>query len=29
MIHIDVAFPLDGEADIDDVQFLLSTRKSF
>jgi len=29
MIHIDVAFPLDGEADIDDVQFLISTRKSF
>jgi hypothetical protein len=29
MIHIDVAFPLDGEADIDDVQFLVSTRKSF
>ena len=29
MIHVDVAFPLDGEADIDDVQFLVSTRKSF
>lgn len=29
MIHIDVAFPLDGEADLDDVQFLVSTRKSF
>ena len=29
MIHIDVAFPLDGETDINDVQFLVSTRKSF
>jgi len=29
MTHIDVAFPLDGNDDIADVQFLISTRKSF
>ena len=29
MTHIDVAFPLDGDQDIADVQFLISTRKSF
>lgn len=29
MIHIDVAFPLAGQQDIDGVQFLVSTRKSF
>jgi len=29
MIHIDVAFPLDGEADISNVQFLVETRKGF
>jgi len=27
--HIDVAFPLDGGQEIDDVQFLISTKKSF
>jgi hemolysin activation/secretion protein len=29
MIHIDVAFPLDGSDDIDNMQFLISTKKSF
>ncbi|MGB5410671.1 MAG: BamA/TamA family outer membrane protein, partial [Woeseiaceae bacterium] len=29
MTHIDLAFPLDGGDDIADVQFLVSTRKSF
>ena len=29
VIHIDLAFPLDGTDDIDSVQFLVSTRKSF
>ncbi len=29
MIHIDVAFPLDGEDGIDTVQFLVSTKKGF
>ena len=29
MTHIDVAFPLDGDQDIANVQFLVSTRKSF
>jgi hypothetical protein len=29
VIHIDLAFPLDGTNDIDSVQFLVSTRKSF
>jgi outer membrane protein assembly factor BamA len=29
MTHIDVAFPLDGGQGIDDVQFLVSTKKSF
>ena len=29
MIHVDLAFPLDDNDDIDDVQFLVSTRKSF
>lgn len=29
MTHIDLAFPLDGGNDIADVQFLVSTRKSF
>lgn len=29
MTHIDVAFPLDGDQNIADVQFLISTRKSF
>lgn len=29
MIHIDVAFPLDGDPSIDDVQFLLESKSSF
>jgi len=29
MTHIDVAFPLDGDSDIADLQFLVSTQKSF
>ena len=29
MIHVDVAFPLSGRENIDDIQFLVSTRKSF
>ena len=29
MIHIDLAFPLSNSSDIDGVQFLVSTRKSF
>jgi hemolysin activation/secretion protein len=29
MTHIDIAFPLDGDSDIADVQLLVSTRKSF
>jgi len=29
MTHIDVAFPLDGDSDISDLQFLVSTKKSF
>lgn len=29
VIHIDLAFPLDGNNDIDNVQFLVSTHKSF
>ena len=29
MIHIDVAMPLDGDSQIDGVQFLVSTKKSF
>lgn len=29
MIHFDIAFPLTGQENIDDVQFLISTRKSF
>lgn len=29
VIHIDVAFPLDGESDLDGVQLLVETRKSF
>ena len=27
--HIDIAFPLDGDSDIADLQFVVSTRKSF
>ena len=29
MLHLDVAFPLNATADIDNVQFLLETRRSF
>jgi hypothetical protein len=29
MIHIDLAYPLDGGSDISKVQFLLETRKGF
>jgi len=29
MIHIDLAYPLDGGADISNVQFLIETRKGF
>jgi outer membrane protein assembly factor BamA len=29
MTHIDLAFPLDGDAGIQDVQFLIETKKSF
>ena len=29
MVHIDLAFPLSNSSDIDGVQFLVSTRKSF
>ena len=29
MIHVDLAFPLDGDPSIDDVQFLLEIKRSF
>jgi hypothetical protein len=29
VIHIDLAFPLDGGDDIDDVQLLVETKGSF
>jgi hemolysin activation/secretion protein len=29
VIHVDVAFPLGGDTTIDDVQFLLESRRSF
>jgi hypothetical protein len=29
MIHIDLAFPLDGDDDIDEVQLLLEGKRSF
>jgi len=29
VIHFDVAFPLDGDSSIDDVQFLLESKRSF
>ncbi len=29
VLHIDVAFPLDGSRNIDDVQFLVQTKRSF
>ncbi len=29
VVHIDIAFPLDGDPSIDDVQFLLESKRSF
>jgi hypothetical protein len=29
VIHIDLAFPLDGDADIDEVQLLVKTKARF
>lgn len=29
IVHLDIAFPLDGDASIDDVQILLESKKSF
>ena len=29
ILHLDIAFPLDGDASIDDVQILLTSKKSF
>jgi len=29
VIHIDIAFPLDGDASIDEVQFLIESKRSF
>ena len=29
VIHIDIAFPLDGDPTIDDVQFLIESKSSF
>ena len=29
VLHIDVAYPLDGDASINNVQFLIETRKTF
>ena len=29
VLHIDVAFPLDGDSSIRNVQFLIETKKSF
>jgi outer membrane protein assembly factor BamA len=29
VVHVDVAFPLDGSRNIDDVQFLVQTKRSF
>jgi hypothetical protein len=29
VLHLDVAFPLDGDPSIQGVQFLIQTRKSF
>jgi hypothetical protein len=29
VLHIDIAYPLDGDSSINDVQFLVETRKSF
>ena len=29
VLHLDVAFPLDGDSSIDSVQFLVETQRSF
>jgi hypothetical protein len=29
VVHIDLAFPLNGDSSIDDVQFLIESRNSF
>jgi len=29
VLHIDVAYPLDGDSSINNVQFLIETRKTF
>ena len=29
MVHVDLAFPLDGAPSIDDVQFLVEIKRSF
>ena len=29
IVHVDIAFPLDGDASIDDVQFLVESKRSF
>jgi hypothetical protein len=29
VLHVDLAFPLDGDDDIDSVQLLVTTRRSF
>jgi len=29
MIHLDIAFPLDGDSSIDDVQILLESKRTF
>jgi len=29
VVHVDIAFPLDGDASIDDVQFLVESKRSF
>ena len=29
VLHLDIAFPLDGDSSIDNVQFLVETKRSF
>jgi hypothetical protein len=29
VVHVDIAFPLDGDASIDSVQFLIESKRSF
>ena len=29
MVHLDIAFPLDGDSSIDDVQILLESKRTF